>query len=138
MTETVFVALGSNVGQRTAFLDRARSAISLLPNVRLLAVSSVEETAPFGMGAQAPYLNQMVAICTTLAPHQLLRALQAIEQSLGRVRKVRWGSRTIDIDIVRFGRREMTLSSLVLPHPGLGSRPFWQRELAQLELALSA
>lgn len=138
MTETVFVALGSNVGQRTAFLDRARSAISLLPNVRLLAVSSVEETAPFGMGAQAPYLNQMVAICTTLAPHQLLRALQAIEQSLGRVRTVRWGSRTIDLDIVRFGRREMTSFSLVLPHPGLESRPFWQRELAQLELALSA
>jgi 2-amino-4-hydroxy-6-hydroxymethyldihydropteridine diphosphokinase len=138
VTETVYVALGSNIGQRAAFLERARSAISLLLNVRLLAVSSVEETAPFGAGAQGPYLNQMLAISTTLAPHQLLRALQAIERSLGRVRTVRWGSRTLDLDIVRFGRREMTSRSLVLPHPGLASRLFWQRELAQLELALSA
>lgn len=138
MIEIVFVALGSNIGQRAAFLERARSAISLLPSVRLLAVSAVEETAPFGAGSQAPYLNQMMAITTTLAPHQLLRALQTIEQSLGRVRTVRWGSRTLDLDIVKFGQREMTSSSLVLPHPGLASRPFWQREMAELGLALSA
>ena len=97
----------------------------------------MEETAPFGTGAQAPYLNQMVAISTTIAPHELLRSLQAIEKSLGRVRTVRWGSRTLDLDIVKFGSLECTSSTLVLPHPGLASRPFWQRELAQLETALA-
>lgn len=137
MSEIVYVALGSNVGPRASFLERARSALSLLPSVRLLAVSDVEETAPFGIGAQTPYLNQMVALSTMLAPDELLRALQAIEKSLGRVRTVRWGSRTLDLDIVKFGELEVTSSTLVLPHPGLASRPFWQRELAQLETALS-
>jgi 2-amino-4-hydroxy-6-hydroxymethyldihydropteridine diphosphokinase len=128
------VALGSNLGVRAAWLASARAAISLLPATRLLAVSSVEETVPFGFSAQGPYLNQMVAIETALAPHALLAALHAIEHRLGRVRGARWGARTIDLDLVRYGALSMRTSALTVPHPGIPRRDFWQRELAELDV----
>jgi len=111
-------------------------ALSLLPSSRLAAVSSVEETAPLGAMAQPPYLNQMVALDTGLSPRALLAALHAIERALGRSRGARWGARTIDLDLVRFGDREVQSAALRLPHPGLPTREFWQRELAELTLAL--
>jgi 2-amino-4-hydroxy-6-hydroxymethyldihydropteridine diphosphokinase len=132
VAERAFVALGSNLGDRMAHLDRARVALSLLPITRLTAVSSVEETAPLGAMAQAPYLNQMVALDTTLAPDALLAALHAIERAQGRVRGARWGARTIDLDLVRYGDHEVRSRTLVLPHPGIATRAFWRRELAEL------
>ena len=138
MSDLAFVALGSNLGDRRAHLDRARVALSLLPASRLVAVSSVEETAPLGAMAQPPYLNQMVALDTALTPEALLVALQRIERSLGRVRGTRWGARTIDLDLVRHGDRRMRSATLDLPHPGLASRPFWQRELAELARSMGA
>jgi 2-amino-4-hydroxy-6-hydroxymethyldihydropteridine diphosphokinase len=130
------VALGSNLGDRAAQLDRARVALSLLPSTRLAAVSSVEETAPLGAMAQPPYLNQMVALDTSLAPESLLAALHRIERAQGRVRGAPWGARTIDLDLVDYGGRRMRTLSLTLPHPGLPTRDFWQRELAELARAL--
>jgi 2-amino-4-hydroxy-6-hydroxymethyldihydropteridine diphosphokinase len=138
MREMAFVALGSTLGDRRAHLDRARAALSLLPTSRLVAVSSVEETAPLGAMAQPPYLNQMVALRTALAPETLLAALQRIEQSLGRVRGTRWSARTIDLDLVRYGDRRLRSVALELPHPGLVTRQFWQRELAELTRAIRA
>ena len=132
MSELAYVALGSNLGDRRAHLDRARVALSLLPSSRLVAVSSVEETAPLGAMAQPPYLNQMVVLATSLAPEALLASLQRIERSLGRIRGARWGARTIDLDLVRHGDRRMRSATLELPHPGLPTREFWQRELAEL------
>lgn len=136
MTERAYVALGSNLGPRAAYLAAARSAMSLLPSTRLAAASSVDETAPFGP-AQGPYLNQMVMLETALAPHALLRALLDIERALGRVRRERWGARTIDLDLVRMGERRIETPTLVLPHPGLATRKFWQRELAELDVLLA-
>ena len=136
MTERAYVALGSNLGDRAAHLDRARVALTLLPSTRLAAVSSVEETAPLGAMAQPPYLNQMVALDTSLAPEALLAALHAIERAQGRRRGERWGPRTIDLDLVRYGQRRIRTTSLTLPHPGIASREFWRRELAELALAL--
>ena len=132
MTERAFVALGSNLGDRRAHLDRARAALSLLPTTRLVAVSSVEETAPLGAMAQPPYLNQMVALDTMLSPDALLAALHAIERAQGRIRGERWGARTIDLDLVRHGDRQLRTRALVLPHPGIATRAFWQRERAEL------
>jgi 2-amino-4-hydroxy-6-hydroxymethyldihydropteridine diphosphokinase len=134
--ERAFVALGSNLGDRAAYLASARSALSLVPKSRLVAVSSVEETVPFGPAAQGPYLNQMAALETTLPPLMLLWELQRIERALGRVRRARWGARTIDLDLVRMGAREMRLPTLVLPHPGVPAREFWRRELAELTTML--
>jgi 2-amino-4-hydroxy-6-hydroxymethyldihydropteridine diphosphokinase len=136
VTERAFVALGSNLGGRAAQLDRARVALTLLPGTRLAATSSVEETAPLGAMAQPPYLNQMVALDTSLAPETLLLALHAIERAQGRLRGQRWAARTIDLDLVRYGQHRIATPSLTLPHPGLASRDFWQRELAELARAL--
>ena len=128
-----FIALGSNLGQRAGWLVAAYAAISLLPGTRLLAFSSVEETPPFGAGAQGPYLNQMLAVETTLPPLALLDALQRIERALGRRRRERWGARIIDLDIVRYGAVAMCSPTLTLPHPGLPARRFWRDEIAELE-----
>ena len=130
--ERVYVALGSNLGDRAAHLQRARDALASLPRTRLLAASSIEETAPLGGRQQPPYLNQMVVLETGLEPHALLKACQAIERVEGRERTERWGSRTLDLDIVTFGTRHVRDSDLIIPHPGLSTRDFWRRELAEL------
>lgn len=130
--ERVYVALGSNLGDRTAHLQKAREALAALPDTRLIAASSIEETAPLGGKQQPLYLNQMVLLETTLDPHALLKACQAIERSEGRERAERWGSRTLDLDIVQFGTRHVRDRDLIIPHPGLSTRDFWRRELAEL------
>lgn len=131
--ERVYLALGSNLGDRTAHLRSARQALEALPGTRLLAASAVEETAPLGGMDQPPYLNQMVLLETVLEPRALLEACQGIERRAGRVRGERWGPRTLDVDIVRYGLRRVAEPDLVIPHPGVAERDFWQRELAELE-----
>jgi len=135
--ERVYVALGSNVGDRAAHLAYARDRLAALPDSRVLKVSRVEETAPLGPVPQGPYLNQMVLLETALEPSALLDHLQAIERERGRVRLVRWGPRTLDLDIVRFGDRLVQQPQLTIPHPGLPHRDFWLRELAELEASSS-
>jgi 2-amino-4-hydroxy-6-hydroxymethyldihydropteridine diphosphokinase len=130
--ERVYVALGSNLGDRAAHLRKAREALASLPETKLLRESTVEETAPLGGMQQPPYLNQMVLLETALEPRALLQACQAIERQEGRERTEHWGSRTLDLDIVRFGSRRVTESDLIIPHPELSHRDFWQRELAEL------
>ena len=129
----VYVALGSNLGERATYLAAARAALGALPGTRLMASSSIEETEPLGDMEQPPYLNQMVLLETTMAPRDLLHAAQAIEEANGRVRLTHWGSRTLDIDIVRYGDLSLAEPDLVLPHPGLALRECWQREIAELE-----
>jgi len=135
--ERVFVALGSNVGDRAAHLAFARERLAALPDTRLVAASRVEETAPLGPVRQGPFLNQMVLLETMLEPRDLLRALLEIERARDRERGERWGPRTLDLDIVRHGDRVVTEPGLTVPHPELPNRDFWRREVAELE-ALSA
>jgi len=130
--ERVFVALGSNLGDRQGHLAAACDALGRLPGTRLVAASRVEETAPLGGMEQPAYLNQMVLLETSLDPHRLLAALQTIERDRGRVRTERWGPRTLDLDIVAFGDRRIRDPDLVVPHPELPNRDFWQRELSEL------
>ncbi len=98
----------------------------------MVAASEVEETAPLGPVPQGPYLNQLVLVETDLEPHALLEALLRIEHDEGRVRGERWGPRTLDLDIVLYGDRSVRETDLVVPHPELPNRDFWQRELRQL------
>jgi 2-amino-4-hydroxy-6-hydroxymethyldihydropteridine diphosphokinase len=137
MPETVYVALGSNLGDRAAYLAGARQAMAKLEGTKLVAESDVEETAPIGPANQGAYLNQMVALETTLAPRALLGHLQAIERAAGRVRAERWGPRTLDLDIVQFGERTVHDPDLTIPHPELPNRDFWQRELSQLRTGVA-
>src|SRR5665213_1769927 len=128
MHDIAYIALGSNLGDRDRFLARARSALAALPASRVLAESSVEETEPVGDVAQGAFLNQMVALETGLSPRELLNALHRIESDSGRVRTVHWGPRTLDLDIVRFGNHIVQEPDLVIPHPQIEHRDWWQRE----------
>lgn len=132
MSDIVYIALGSNLGDRSTILARARAAIATLKTTRIVAESAVEETAPLGPIPQGAYLNQMVAVETELAPRALFAGLQRIERAAGRVRSVHWGPRTLDLDIVMMDGREFTDDVLTIPHPELKNREFWQRELEEL------
>jgi 2-amino-4-hydroxy-6-hydroxymethyldihydropteridine diphosphokinase len=132
MRDVAYIALGSNLGDRELHLARARDAITRLPDSRVVGESSIDETEPLGYRDQPMYLNQMVALETSLTPRQLLDRLHAIETDEGRTRRVRWDSRTLDLDIVCFERQMVREPGLDVPHPGLADRVFWQRELAQL------
>ena len=133
MRDVAYVALGSNIGDRERYLSVAREEIARLPDTTVLAITPAEETDPIGPPGQGPYLNQMVAIETDLAPHALLLALQSIEQRAGRVRTKRWGPRTLDLDIVKFERQDVADAVLTIPHRSLPDREFWRRELDLLE-----
>jgi 2-amino-4-hydroxy-6-hydroxymethyldihydropteridine diphosphokinase len=132
VSDLAYIALGSNVGDREATLAQARDAIAQLSDTRIVAESTVEETAPIGPVSQGPYLNQMIAVETELSPRALFAALQAIERAAGRVRAERWGPRTLDLDIVIIEGHELRDDTLTIPHPELPNRDFWQRELAEL------
>lgn len=132
--ERVYIALGSNLGDREAILARAREALAKLPLTTLLAASAIEETVAVGGPAgQGPYLNQMVVADTTLDPGRFLKLLHKIEDDNGRVRAERWGPRTLDLDIVRFGTRRLRDPDLKIPHPELPNRDWWQREIEELD-----
>jgi 2-amino-4-hydroxy-6-hydroxymethyldihydropteridine diphosphokinase len=134
--DLAFIALGSNVGEREMLLANARDALGKLPGSRIVAQSSIEETEPIGPVEQPRFLNQMIALETTLTPHDLLSRLLNIETVAGRMRGVRWGPRTLDLDIVRFARQTVNDTDLHVPHPELNNRQFWLRELAELESQL--
>jgi 2-amino-4-hydroxy-6-hydroxymethyldihydropteridine diphosphokinase len=133
MFDVAFVALGSNIGDRSAMLAGARAALARLPGTRMVGQSSIEETEPLGPIEQPHFLNQMVALETALSPRDLLEHLLAIEQAAGRKRDSRWGPRTLDLDIVRYANQTVSDPDLRVPHPELPNRPFWQRELAELD-----
>ena len=92
----------------------------------------IEETAALGPIPQDRYLNQMVLLATELDPHELLERCLQIEEAAGRVRDRRWGPRTLDLDLVRYGERRVDRPELTVPHPEIANRPFWQRELEEL------
>jgi len=133
MNDVVYIALGSNVGDREVTLARARAAIAGIRDTRVVGESAVEETDPLGPIPQGRYLNQMIVVETRLAPAALLAALQRIERAAGRVRSTRWGPRTLDLDIVLIEGKEIADEALTVPHPELPNRDFWQRELHELK-----
>ncbi len=127
-----FLSLGANLGDRAASLRAAREALAALPVTRLLAASLVYETAPQDLEDQPAFLNQVVCVETGLEPPELLRHCQAVEQQAGRVREVRFGPRTLDIDILMVEGVESDDPRLTLPHPRLWRRAFVLVPLADL------
>jgi 2-amino-4-hydroxy-6-hydroxymethyldihydropteridine diphosphokinase len=129
-----WVALGSNLGPREEHLAWARERLAALPGTLLLGVSTVEETKPLGDIPQPDYLNQMVLLATALPPRILLDACLAIERETGRTRGPdKWGPRTLDLDIVRYGDVVLDEPGLTVPHPGMATRDWWQREMKELK-----
>lgn len=127
------VALGSNLGDRVAHL---RHGVARLDDGHLghvVAQSQVFETEPVGgPDNQGPYLNMVVLLDTSLAPHELLAGLLTIERERGRVREVRWGPRTLDLDIVFYDELVMDDDDLTLPHPRHAERRFVLEPLAEV------
>jgi len=131
-----YVGLGANLGPREVTLLRAVDLLAETEGVDVLQVSQLRETEPFGVADQPAYLNGAVAIDTTLTPRELLERLLEIERELGRVRDVRWGPRTIDLDLLLYGDRSVDEPGLHVPHPRLAERRFALEPLAELDPAL--
>jgi len=127
-----FVSLGSNLGERAAALRAARGALAGLPGTTVLASSHVYETEPQDLADQPPFLNVVVCLDTALSPLELLAAVQGIEDAAGRLRDVRFGPRTLDVDILLFEGVESAAPGLTLPHPRLWQRAFVLVPLAEL------
>jgi 2-amino-4-hydroxy-6-hydroxymethyldihydropteridine diphosphokinase len=123
-TAPAFIALGSNLDEPALQLRRGVSALAALPDTRLEQVSSVYRSAAVGPGTQPDYLNAVARLATRLAPEALLDALQRIEQAQGRQRGARWGPRTLDLDILLYGHRQIRSPRLTIPHPRMRERDF--------------
>ncbi|PWK78119.1 2-amino-4-hydroxy-6-hydroxymethyldihydropteridine diphosphokinase [Mucilaginibacter oryzae] len=127
----VFLLLGSNLGNRELFLQQAIELISAEVAVPV-TVSSVYETQSWGKTDEPDYLNQVLMLQTTLTAQQVLKKVLAIELKMGRRREVKWGARTIDIDILFYGDKVIHESNLVVPHPELYKRSFTLIPLAEI------
>jgi 2-amino-4-hydroxy-6-hydroxymethyldihydropteridine diphosphokinase len=127
----VLISLGSNLGDREVNLERAIRAIARLAGTSVVGRSQLYESAPWGPVPQPDYLNMAIEVSTTLEPDRLLRAVKAIERSLGRAPGgVRWGPRVVDIDILTFGALEIETPLLRVPH-----RRMWERRFVLLPIA---
>jgi 2-amino-4-hydroxy-6-hydroxymethyldihydropteridine diphosphokinase len=131
-----YLAVGSNLGDRLAHLQRAVDALDAADGVDLVAVSRVYETAPVGGPAQDSYLNAVVAVDTGLDPHGLLELAQGIERTAHRVRAERWGPRTLDVDLLLFDDIRLDDPDLVVPHPRMWERGFVLAPLRDVAPAL--
>jgi 2-amino-4-hydroxy-6-hydroxymethyldihydropteridine diphosphokinase len=133
MTDAL-LALGGNVGNSRAILDRAVQLLCDRPDIRLTARSSDYFTPPWGFKYQPPFINLCIAVDTTLSPRDLLARAQEVEMKLGRDRahEKRWGPRTADIDIIAYDDLTLDEPGLILPHPRLFERAFVLLPLAEI------
>lgn len=127
----VLLLTGSNLGDRLARLDEASARIieGIGP---LEQASGIYETAPWGISGQPAFLNQVIAVGTTLSAPQVLERILAIEQSMGRVRGGKWGPREIDIDILFYGLAIIDQDHLKVPHPEIPNRRFVLEPLCEI------
>jgi 2-amino-4-hydroxy-6-hydroxymethyldihydropteridine diphosphokinase len=121
-----YVGLGSNLGDRRASLEAA------LARLRPRRVSGIVETLPWGRDDQPPFLNAVAELETDLEPQALLERLLRLELEQGRVRRERWGPRTLDLDLLLYGDRIIRSATLAVPHPRLAERRFVLESLAEL------
>jgi 2-amino-4-hydroxy-6-hydroxymethyldihydropteridine diphosphokinase len=130
-TKSIFLLLGSNLGERQVVLESARRHIA--ERVGIISVqSSVYETEPWGVADQPAFLNQVLKVETQLAPEEVLRIILDIEYQLGRIRYERWGARVIDIDLLYYSDLVLDTARLTLPHPRLQDRRFTLVPLAEI------
>lgn len=126
-----WLALGSNLGDRAAYLASARAALER-EGIQILTASTVLETEPVGVTEQPAFLNQVLEVETQLQPRSLLDTVKRLESELGRSPGPRWGPREIDIDILRYQGLQVDEPGLTIPHPEIGHRPFLRRLLAEI------
>lgn len=118
------LGLGSNLKTPTRLLRQAIEVLKKTPRSSLVQTTPLLFTAPWGLQSQPPFCNSLLLMNTSLTPWQLLRHCQQIERQFGRVRKKRWGPRTLDIDILLYGHRRIHSPELTIPHPYIRERDF--------------
>lgn len=124
MTNIAYLSIGTNMGDRFAHLQDAIKALAANESIQILHISSIYETEPVGYVDQAHFLNIVIKLQTTLSPKGLLHVCLNIEQKLGRIRKVRWGPRVIDLDILLYNKDNIQTDELIIPHPRMHERAF--------------
>ncbi|MEM5771078.1 MAG: 2-amino-4-hydroxy-6-hydroxymethyldihydropteridine diphosphokinase [Bacillota bacterium] len=127
-----YLGLGSNMGDRERYLRKAVGLLAEHEAIKIRKVSSIYATAPVGYTAQPDFLNVVLHAATSLSPESLLAVCLSVEQQLERIREIRWGPRTIDIDILLFDDIEVHTSRLTIPHPQMTQRLFVLLPLAEL------
>ncbi|MCJ8164957.1 2-amino-4-hydroxy-6-hydroxymethyldihydropteridine diphosphokinase [Pontibacter sp. E15-1] len=127
----LYLLLGGNLGDRTAYLRQARESIAAQVG-GITTASKLYETAAWGKTDQPNFLNQVLEVQTELAPEQVLHTINQIEQELGRVRQEHWGARVIDIDILFYDQLVLQTQRLTIPHPQLHLRRFTLLPLAEI------
>jgi len=128
---TVYIGLGSNLGDREAFINQAVEMLSR--KIQILSLSSLYETAPLGFAEQPLFLNAVVKADTVLSPQELLNLTQRIEKRLGRRRIQPWGPRTVDLDLLLYDALVLKQPNLIIPHPRLHQRAFALMPLCEIE-----
>ena len=121
---TVYLSIGTNIGEREGNLVEAVRQLVATKNIHVQKVSSIYETAPVGYVDQQSFLNIAVKLETTFSAEEMLLACQSVEQHLGRVRLIRWGPRSIDLDILLFNHENIETESLIVPHERMYERAF--------------
>lgn len=119
-----YVGLGGNLGDALRTLRQAAIDLDEIPNTRVVARSGIFVSAPVGPPGQRDYLNAVIALCTRLPATQLLKQLQRLENNAGRERSVRWGARTLDLDLLLYGDEVIDSPTLTVPHPRISERNF--------------
>lgn len=130
---TVFIGIGSNLGERQANINLAIELLAKVEGVFIEKISSIIETEPVGGPPQPKYLNGVLKINTGLSPQELLSVLQEIENKLGRKREIKNGPRTIDLDILLYGNKVLDEPNLKIPHPRMFEREFVLKPLLEIE-----
>ena len=129
---TAYVALGSNLGDREAFLKMGIDGVNAHPFCRVEETAPVYTTTPYGGVKQGEFLNTVMKVRTLLEPEPLLDLLQSLEQKAGRERKVHWGPRTLDLDLLFYDDRILTAPRLIVPHPDMENRDFVLKPLCDI------
>jgi 2-amino-4-hydroxy-6-hydroxymethyldihydropteridine diphosphokinase len=124
MSETAYIAVGSNLGRRALNCREAIERMELIPGCRVVAESGLFQTEPVGVHDQDWYVNGVVAVATELEPLPLLEALLAVEAAMGRKREEKWEARIIDLDILLYGQAVIDEADLKIPHPLMHLRRF--------------
>ncbi|MDR2659722.1 MAG: 2-amino-4-hydroxy-6-hydroxymethyldihydropteridine diphosphokinase [Spirochaetaceae bacterium] len=131
-SETAYIGLGSNLGDRKKYLTCAIDMLCNTAGVRVRSRSSLYETKPVGLAEQPDFLNCAVELETELEPYDLLKACMDIEQRLQRKRVIRWGPRTVDLDILLYGDMQIEQPDLTIPHPRMHEREFALLPLSEI------
>ena len=133
MENIAYLSIGSNIGDRLKTFQKAIQMLEAYNGIRVEKLSSIYETDPVGYTNQACFLNAVIKISTTLNPEELLQTCLFIESKLGRKREIRWGPRTLDLDILLYNQENIETESLIVPHPRMQERAFVITPLMELD-----